>query len=91
MIQDNRIIEEEKYKTPSAPSFFMVRPNNQKEMINEIKQKWYCATIGMLLYLVKLSRPDIANSVRELSKVMDGASPAHKKELRKIVNYLALL
>jgi hypothetical protein len=90
MIKDNRISDlKEKYKTPSAPSFFVVRPNNQKEMIDEVKQKWYRATIGTLLYLVKLSRPDIANSVRELSKVMDGASPAHEKELKRVVNYLA--
>ena len=30
----------------------------------------------MLLYLVKHSRPDIANAVRELSKVADGATEA---------------
>jgi hypothetical protein len=31
----------------------------------------------MLLYLVKLSRPDLSNAVRELSKVMDGATMDH--------------
>jgi len=29
----------------------------------------------MLLYLVKYSRPDIANAVRELSKALDSPSP----------------
>jgi hypothetical protein len=31
----------------------------------------------MLLYLVKHSRPDISNAVRELTKVLDGATNAH--------------
>jgi hypothetical protein len=36
----------------------------------------------MLLYLVKHLRPDIANVIRELSKMMDGATPAAFKELK---------
>ena len=34
------------------------------------KQIRYRSGVGMLLYLVKFSRPDIANSVRELNKAM---------------------
>jgi predicted transcriptional regulator len=57
-------------------------------MIDVDSQKWCCATTGMLLYLIKLLRLDIANSVRELSKVMDGASPAHEKELKRILHFI---
>ena len=42
----------------------------------------------MLLYLVKHSRPDIANSVRELSKVADGATPGHWKALIRLIKYV---
>ena len=42
----------------------------------------------MLLYLVKHSRPDIANAVRELSKVADGATPGHWKALIRVVKYI---
>jgi hypothetical protein len=42
----------------------------------------------MLLYLVKHSRPDIANVVRELSKVMDGATPAALKELKRVMKFV---
>jgi hypothetical protein len=42
----------------------------------------------MLLYLVKHSRPDIANVVRELSKVMDRASPAAIKELKRVIKFV---
>ena len=42
----------------------------------------------MLLYLVKHSRPDIANCVRELSKVLDGPSEASYKEMLRCIKYV---
>ena len=42
----------------------------------------------MLLYLVKHSRPDIANPVRELSKVLDGTTPAAMKEMYQVIKYV---
>lgn len=42
----------------------------------------------MLLYLVKHSRPDISNSVRELSKVADGATEAHWKALMRVIKFV---
>jgi hypothetical protein len=76
------INKNDKYKqwsTPSAPSFFVVRPKKREEIISEGRQKWFRSDIGTQLYLVNLSRPDLANPVWELAKVMDGANPAHEK------------
>jgi hypothetical protein len=42
----------------------------------------------MLLYLVKYSRPDIANGVRELSKVMDGATMDHYNGLLRMIKFV---
>ena len=42
----------------------------------------------MLLYLIKHSRPDIANPTRELSKVMDGATKAAMKEMKRIIKFV---
>ena len=42
----------------------------------------------MLLFLVKYSRPDIANEVRELSKVNDKAKQAHYKQMLRTVKYV---
>ena len=42
----------------------------------------------MLLYLVKHSRPDIANAVQELSKVLDGVSPAALKDMHRVIKYV---
>ena len=43
---------------------------------------------GMSLYLVKYSRPDIANPVRELSKVLDAPTPASFKEMLRVIKYV---
>ena len=42
----------------------------------------------MLLWLVKHSRPDIANCVRELSKVLDGTTEAAYKEMLRVIKYV---
>jgi hypothetical protein len=89
LIKDNDFVQKkEKWATPSAPGFFVVRPKNHAKTIDERKQKWFWSTIGTLLYLVKLSRPDLANPMRELSQVMDGAAPAHKNELKRLVDFV---
>jgi hypothetical protein len=79
---------DKQWATPSAPSFFVVRPRVKEEMIGEERQKWFRSTIETLLYLVKLSRPDLANPVRERSKVMDGANSAQEKELKRVLDYV---
>ena len=42
----------------------------------------------MLLYLVKHSRPDIANATRELAKAMDGSTEESWKEMLRIIQYV---
>jgi hypothetical protein len=43
------------------------------------------STIGSLLYLVKLSRPDLENLDWKLSKAMDGSTPGQVKELCRLI------
>jgi len=64
------------YSTPGTPRLKIVRPTNGIEGINETMQSRYRSGVGMLLYLIKHSCPDIANIVRELSKGMDSATIA---------------
>jgi hypothetical protein len=42
----------------------------------------------LLLYLVKHSRTDISNAVRELSKLADGAIPGHWKTMTRLIKYV---
>ena len=48
----------------------------------------YRSGVGLLLYLVTFSRPDLSNTVSELSKVMDGAMLAHMKSLMRTIKFV---
>jgi hypothetical protein len=82
LLQDVR-----EYKTPAAPKTTIVRPQLGDPLISSDQQKLYRSGVGMLLYLVKHSRPDISNATRELSKVGDGATQAHWKQLLRAIKY----
>jgi len=66
----------------------ILRPNESDEKLNIEQQKEYRLGVGMLLYLLKHSRPDLSNAVRELSKVMDGATNDHMECLHRTIKYV---
>ena len=76
------------HKTPGTPKFLIIRPTEDVEKILMEDQQTYQSGVGMLLYLVKHSHPDLANATRELSKANDGANPAAYKELLHVVQYV---
>jgi hypothetical protein len=78
----------QKYRTPGTPGQGVLRPKEGDERITEADQTTYRSGVGMLLYLVKHSRPDISNAVRELSKSMDGANMAAYKELKRVIKFV---
>ena len=53
------------YKTPGTPGAGMIR-NSEGSSVSKLEEKMYRRGVGKLLYLVKHTRPDIANAVREL-------------------------
>jgi hypothetical protein len=65
-----------------------VRPTDKTEKIDGNQQSKYRSGVGMLLYLMKYSRPDLANVVRELSKCMYGANLAAYKEMLRVVKFV---
>jgi hypothetical protein len=62
------------YPTPASPRSIVKRPKKEDIFISVEMQIKFRSGVGMLLYMVKHSRFDISNAVRELSKVADGAS-----------------
>ena len=74
-------------KIPFGTNNRVVRPKEGEELISKEEQTKYRSGIGMLLYLVKFSRPDLANAVRELSKVNDGATADHVKNLLRVIKF----
>jgi hypothetical protein len=77
------------FKTPAAPRSVVVRPIKDVDpTISQDRQFKYRSGVGMLMYLVKYSRPDIANATRELTEVLDGATEAHWKAMMRIIKYV---
>jgi hypothetical protein len=73
--------------TPGTPRFKIVRSLDETEKIDVNLQSKYRSGVEMLLYLIKYSRPDLANVVRELSKCIDGANLAVYKETLRVLKF----
>jgi hypothetical protein len=76
------------FSTPAPPRTMVNRLDKDDTLIPVDQQKKYRSGVGMLLYLVKHTRLYLANSVRELSKVADGATMAHWKFLLRCIKYV---
>jgi len=72
------------YKTPGTPGLGTLR--NPKMVVDPDKHNIYQSGVGMLLYLVKHTRLDIANAVRE-PKALDCPSPAAYKEMLRVIKF----
>ena len=66
----------------------MVRPKVESEQVSPEMQTRYRSGVGMLLYLVKHSRPEIANAVRELTRCMDKATKEAYREMLRVLKYV---
>ena len=76
------------FKTPAAPGEVIVRTSDAEEIVDKEAHRLFRSGVGMLLYLIKFSRPDISNSVREIAKVMDGPTELQVKSLFRLVKYV---
>jgi hypothetical protein len=76
------------YDTPAAPGQILVKAPDDDFVLGEDDHKIYRSGVGTLLYLVKKSRADITNVVRELSTHMDEPMEAHLKSLRRTLGYV---
>ena len=66
-----REIKERLSLTPGTPRFTTRRLENPEDKVIPEEHETYRSGVGTLLYLTKHSRPNICDSVRELSKTMD--------------------
>jgi hypothetical protein len=84
----NLVTTNKNYKTPAGPKTFILRPKPGDPLISADDQFKFISVVGVLLFLVKHSRPDNSNVVRELSKVADGATPGHWKTMTRLIKYV---
>jgi hypothetical protein len=79
------LVESLKEFSTHAPPRTMVKPPDKEDTLFPVDQQTkHRSGVGMLLHLVKHTRFDITNSVRELSKA-DGATMAHWKILLRCI------
>ena len=79
------------YATPAGNRDTIIRIKDGDQdtvQLTSTKQTRYRSGVGMLLYLVKFSRPDIANCTRELAKAMDKSTEGHYKCLLRAIKYV---
>ena len=76
------------YETPAPSGTHIIRCQDEEEKLCDEEQAEFRSGVGSLLYLLKHSRPDLSNCVRELSKVMDGANKAHQKALFRAIKFV---
>jgi hypothetical protein len=61
---------------------------DETEKIDGNQHSKYHSGVGMLLYLIKYSIPDLANAVRKLSQCIDRVNLAAYKEMLRVVKFV---
>lgn len=75
-------------KTPAIPMSVVEHVESGEPIQGPIEHESYQSGVGMLLYLIKHSRPDISNNTRDLSKCMKTSGPIHQKNLLRAIKYV---
>ena len=83
---EKELKELREYKTPGSQGITILR--NPESVIPKEQHLRYRSGTGMLLYLVKFSRPDIANAVRQLSTALDKPNEAAYKEMKRVMKFV---
>ena len=65
-----------------------MRPTDKNEVGFKEDHEHYRTCVGMLLYVVKNTRPDIANTVRDLTTLNDGPTGKPTKEMKHVIKYV---
>jgi hypothetical protein len=73
--------------TPAETGQVLSKGEKTKEMPIE-RQKKYRSGTGKLLHMMRWTRPEILNAVRECSKLMSGAMEVHMAAMKRIMRYV---
>jgi hypothetical protein len=78
--------ESDRPRTPATPGEVLQKGQPEDE-VPAVEQSTYRSGTGKLLHMMKWTRPEILNAVRELSRFMAGATRAHMKAMYRVMNY----
>jgi hypothetical protein len=85
--EDEFELPEEKKPAIPADGGQILTPCDVEDGVSPEEQTAYRSGTGKLLHMMRWSRPEILNSVRELSRNMQVASKAHMKAMYKTMRY----
>ena len=68
------------HETPATPGIGIDKPEEMDHRMSKNDQDNYRSVVGAFLYIIMYSRPDISNSVRELSKVVHSGTIGNKSQ-----------
>ena len=89
LIQSFKDIEDKNTPRTPAPEGQVLRRAEDKDSLKGPNATKYRSGVGKLIHLMKWSRPEIMNSVRDLSRFMsNGASSAHVKAMETVMKYV---
>ena len=74
------------FETPAQAGQVMSKVNEGDEVSPEV-QREYRGGIGKLLHLMRWSRPDVWNAVRECARRMTSSCETHRKAMLRIMKY----
>jgi hypothetical protein len=78
----------ESVPTPQAKTVVLEKETKMTPQEITAQSFDYRGLVGSLMYLVRGTRPDIANAVRELSKFLSCYNETHWKAARRVLQYL---
>ena len=74
--------------TPGTPRKIMHKCGETEILLDTEGHNEYRSGVGSLLYLLKHSRPEFSNPIRELSKPMSGPNEDHRKEMYRVISWI---
>ena len=74
-------------ETPASPGTVLTPVNNDGEAVNQQMQTKFRSGLGKLLHMMRWSKPEIYNAVRDLSRHAQRCSVAHVKALYRVMRY----
>jgi hypothetical protein len=80
------IPEGEAPRTPATPGE-VLQQGEPADFVDDDEQSTYRSGVGKLLHMMKWTRPEILNAVRELSRFMAGATRAHMNAMYRTMKY----
>ena len=84
--QDEFDLEENK-RAPRTPAEAGDVLSKGENLLSKGEQTEYRSGVGKLLHMMRWTRPEIYNRVRELSRFMSGATEQHLKAMKRVMKY----